>query len=168
MALIAALDLGTAFGWAIADSDAPFPPCGTVVLPQFAAGWGAQLASFNDWLGRQIKYQRPDEIVYEEIMPTNAMMTTNEGAQRTLLGLAAHVHLLAYRFEIPVVPIYASTARSIMLKGIKRAKGADLKALVSAEVMRRGCRPDSGNASDAAALWFCRAEQIRAMGRLRA
>lgn len=148
-----ALDLGTALGWAVGPLDG-VPLLGTAALPPYGQSEGAYFASYADWLADMITMHQPDEIAGEQTLAARGEMAGIHAAE-TLLGLRAMTSVVAYRREVRLNWHVVSTVRKTVC-GHGHAK----KDQVNAEIIRRGCRPDSHNAADAGAVWFHRAEQI--------
>lgn len=110
------------------------------------------LAAYSDWLADQIEAIDPVEIVREV---TPGLQFIDHYAPQVMMGLAGTTELVAYRWERRTVEANVNTVRKAVC-GSGRAK----KDQVSLEMIKRGCKPDSHNASDAAAVFFWRAEQI--------
>lgn len=149
-----ALDLGTAVGWAVSLTPDPgYPMCGTATLPPYSLSEGGYFASYADWLADMITVHQPYAIAVEQ---TIAQRDAKPGlhAAETLLGLRAITNVVCYRRGIePTWHVIQTVRKSVCGSG--HAK----KEQVNAEIIRRGCRPDSHNAADAAAVWFHRTAQ---------
>lgn len=153
MGTLLALDLGTAVGWAVADTlrqpGGQFR-CGTAQLPAYGLSAGGYFASYADWLADMITTYQPDEVAVEQTLAT--VEDRGQHATESLLGLRALTAVVCYRRSMPLTWHAVSTVRKAVC-GSGRAK----KDEVNVEAIKRGARPDSHNAADAAAVWFYRA-----------
>lgn len=152
MAGLLALDLGSAVGWAVGPPGT-VPRVGTALLPAYGQDEGAYFASYADWLADMITLFAPDEIAAEQTLAN--VENRGQHATESLLGLRALTSLVAYRRETRLTWHAVSTVRKAVC-----GNGHAKKDAVNVAIIRRGVKPDSHNAADAAAVWFYRTGQI--------
>ena len=148
---ILALDTGGDAGWAFGQLGAAPPLCGTWPLRIKGDSLGQVMATTMETVWQAIQHHKPDIVTYEQIMPA---ALKNSAANISHVSIAAIVHLACFRAGIEPEIRHLSSIRRRIIRRTRPDKGKNIKDYVIAEVVKRGCQPDSHNAADACALWY--------------
>ena len=143
--MILALDIASKVGWAHRN-DAGEIVCGTRRLAPVPSHEGGKAWKFGEWLGETIGAVRPAIIAIERPF-TNPR---SPAANRSLAGLVATAHAIAYGQDIVTVEVSPGSWRKVVLGDGRAPKAASL-----AHAEELGLEPDDDNAADAVCvlLW---------------
>ena len=162
MSVLLFLDIATTTGWAAGSalSDRP-SESGIIALPR-TKGTDAKFGAFLDWMVARLSAHRPRLVVFEA--PIGPGMDraglTNYATKYTLTGLCAVAEAACAVSRVPCAQVSSAKIRKSLLGAKPPAKEA--KAMVIAELHRRGYAPRDDNEADAIAGWLHSAAELRA------
>jgi len=137
-AILIALDLGCATGYAVSSSGA-LQSSGTLKLPQVAkVGAGGRLSAFAGFL--RFWLPQVSALYYEKPIPMTRLKTRNELAQH----LVAVIQLEAYRAAVPVFGVAIQQAKAAVYGG--RATKEEVRSAVDTWYSVRTSSQDEADA----------------------